>query len=168
MMELVQRYYATERHTAMVAIGTGVVLILLSLVLWRASSAAALARGMAYVFLVAGLFQFGAGFGYSIVVSNRAQEVKEIYSSHTERDIKWQEAARMERVVKSGYIGGLVTYTVLLLVGLALLLLSIDAPTRKGVALALMIVGVLGHSVEAFSMQANRQYLKAVETQITS
>ncbi|MES2262587.1 MAG: hypothetical protein V4724_29025 [Pseudomonadota bacterium] len=168
MMELIQRYYAAERQTAMVATGIAVVLILISLLLWRTSSAASLARGVSYVFLVAGLFQSAAGFGYSIVAGNRSQQAAKVYSGHAERDIRQQETARMKGVVKSGYIGGLVTYTALLLVGFVLLLLSVDASARKGVALALMVVGVLGLCVEAFSMQANRQYLTAVEARSIS
>ncbi|WP_322014895.1 hypothetical protein [Paraburkholderia sp. J12] len=164
MIELMQRYYAAERHTAMGAMAVGIALMLLSLLLWKTASTGSLARGMAYVFIVAGLFQFGAGVGYSVVVKARAEEAVLFYSGHDERDIKREETARMERVIKSSFVGGLVTYTVLLLFGLALLLLSIDAPTRKGVALALMIVGVLGHCIEAFSMQENRQYLMTIET----
>jgi vacuolar-type H+-ATPase subunit I/STV1 len=167
MMELIQRYYTAERHTAMLAIGIGVLLILMALILWPASAAASLARGMAYVFLVAGLFQTGAGLGYAVVVGNRSQEAAQVYSARVERDIKQLETARMEALVKSGYIGGLAMYTGLLLSGLVLLLLSVDAPTRKGVALALMIVGVLGCCLEAYSMRANRQYLQAVAARTT-
>lgn len=166
MMELILGYYAGERHTAILAMGIGAVLLLLALVLWRTSSGVSLARGMVHVFLIAGLFQVVAGFGYSMVVNKRVHEAEQSYSGHTEHDIKQQEIARMRRVIKSGYRGGLVAYTALILVGIALLLLSIDVPARKGIALALLIVGVLGHCVEAFSMQANRQYLKVVETRL--
>ncbi|MNR77820.1 hypothetical protein D3C72_85030 [compost metagenome] len=168
MMELIQRYYAAERHTAMLAIAIGLALILISLALSRTASAATLTRGMVYVFLVAGLLQSAAGLSYFVVVGKRAQEATKVYAAQAEHDIKQQESTRLERVLKSGYIGGLAMYTALLLIGLALLLLSHDAPTRKGMALALMIIGVLGHGLEAYSMQANQQYLKTVVSQITS
>lgn len=166
MMELIRGYYAGERYTATVAMGIGAVLLLLSLFLWRSASGASLARGMVHVFVLAGLFQLAAGFGYFVVVGNRAQEAVKIYSGYSEQKIRQQETARMEGVIKSGYRGGLVAYTALIVIGLTMLLLSIDVPARKGVALALLIVGVLGHCVEAFSMQANRQYLSAVENRL--
>jgi surface polysaccharide O-acyltransferase-like enzyme len=87
----------------------------------------------------------------------------EFMRGYAEGDIQQQETTRMQKVVKSSFTGGLVTYTVLVLLGVALVLASHDAPTRKGIALALMMVGVLGHCVETFSMQANRHYLEVIE-----
>jgi hypothetical protein len=167
MMELIQRYYVAERHTALVAIAIGVVLVLLALFLWRASPGPSIPRGMAHVFLVAALFQIGAGSVYTLTVNNRAAAAAKSYSGYSEHDIKQKETARMEHVVKTGFRNGLVIYTLLVVTGLGMLLLSLDEPGRKGVALALMVVGVLGHSVEAFSLQANRQYLHAVEAQLS-
>ena len=60
--------------------------------------------------------------------------------------------------------GGLATFTALILIGLLLVFLSNDAAARKGVALALMIAGVIGHCTEAFSMQRNRQYIEQVSS----
>jgi hypothetical protein len=167
MMELIQRYYAVERHAALVAIGIGVVLAVLALFLWRTSSVPSLARGMAHVFLITALFQIGAGFVYTLTVNSRAAGVAKTYSDDTEHSIKQKETTRMEHVVKSGFRNGLVIYTALVVTGLVLLLLSMDVPGRKGMALALM-VGVFGHCVEAFSMQANRHYLQTVLAQPVS
>ena len=168
MMDLIQQYYGAERNTALVAIAAGAVMLLLSLFLWRTAPAASLARGMISVFLIAGLFHFGAGTRYAQVVNNRAQEAAKLYSTHTERDIKHQEADRMARVVDSSFNRGLAIYAALVLGGLALLFLSIDLSARKGMALALMVVGVLGLCIESFSMQSNRHYLHAVEAQPVS
>ncbi|HEY4884034.1 MAG TPA: hypothetical protein VII08_10360 [Myxococcales bacterium] len=52
----------------------------------------------------------------------------------------------------------------MILIGLLLVFLSNDAAARKGVALALMIAGVIGHCTEAFSMQRNRQYIEQVSS----
>lgn len=163
MIELIQRYYSGERHTALVAMVMGVGLLLVALLLWRNSAVVSLPRGLAHVFLIAGLFYSCAGFGYTFVASNRAVQATQRYSGHSESDIKQQETTRMRQVLRSSFNGGLVIHTLLILGGLGLLVLSMDVPTRKGVALALMVIGVLGHCVEAFSMQFNRQYLQAVE-----
>ncbi len=160
MMELLQRYYGAGRQ---MALGIGIALSLLSLILLRSSAIASLARGMAYVLVIAGIFQATAGFGYTAIVTSRAADAVRMYSGYMEGDIKQQETTRMQKVLKSSFTGGFVTYTSLLLCGVILVFASHGAPTWKGVALALMIVGVLGHSIEAFSMQANHHYLDAVE-----
>lgn len=164
MMELVQRYYVGERHTALAALGIGLALVLIALALWRTSGVTSLARGMAYVLFIAGTLQATAGLSYAIVTGNRSTAAVRMYSGHTEEDVQQRESNRMRKVLSSSYTGGLVTYTVLLLFGVVLVFASRNAPTWKGVALALMVVGVLGHCVEAFSMQANRRYLANIET----
>lgn len=164
MMEIVQQYYAAERQFALWCLGIGIALVLLSLILWRTSAAPSLASGMAYALLIAGIFQAVAGAGYIVLVNSRATEAAKTYRGQSEAEIKQQEVARMRKVLKSGYAGGLVTYTALLLLGVALVFVSDGAPRWKGVASGLLIVGGLGHCIEAFSMQANRQYLQAIET----
>ncbi|THF56541.1 hypothetical protein [Pseudothauera rhizosphaerae] len=163
MMEMVQQYYANERQFALFGIGMGAVLSILAAALWRASAAASLGTGMAYVLLVAGLLQAAASFSYVMIVDRRAEDAAKTYLLQLESEVKRDELVRMQKVFSSGYTGALATYTALLFVGVALVFLAINVPIWKGVALGLMIVGVIGHGVEAFSMQANRDYKAAVE-----
>jgi hypothetical protein len=164
MLELVERYYAAERQTALVGLAAGLALVALALLLWRASASASLARGLACALLVAGLLQGAASAGYAAMLPGRSAAAMRVYSGRAEEDIRRQEVARMRRVLASGYSGALVTFTALLAFGVVLAFASHGAPVRKGIALALMIAGVLGHMVEALSMQQNREYLEQVET----
>lgn len=161
-MELVQNYYANERQFALFGVGMGTVLSIVGAVLWRTSATASLGTGMAYVLLIAGILQAAASFSYVVIVDRRTEDAR-TYQAHSENNVKAQELARMQNVLKSGYTGALVTYTTLLLIGVALVFFAINVPLWKGVALGLMIVGVIGHGIEAFSMQTNRDYKEAVE-----
>lgn len=168
MLELIQRYYDTERHAAMVSVAMGVALLVLAAGLCRTSTSPSLARGMAGVFLAAGLLQASAGSAYAVVASQRAQAAATLHAGAGERQIARQERDRMARVLGSGFTGGVATYTTLLLAGLALVLSFAALPTRKGLGLALMVVGSLGHCLEAFSMQANRRHLDHVVSWLAS
>ncbi len=163
MIELVQRYYTAEKHSALMGLGFGLVLMVVAVVLWRTSAAATLTRGMAYALLFAGVLQAATGGGYAATVSSRVTEATSAYSGRGDDEVKAQEVTRMQGVLSSGYIGGLTAFTAMLLIGLALVFISNEVPTRKGIGLALMVVGVLGHHVEAFSMQKNRQYFEDVQ-----
>ena len=161
MIELVLQYYDSERRTALVAMGIGIVFLITTWALWQTSSLGTLSRGIAHVFLIAALFQLDAGFVYTRLVSSRATAAGKSYASASEHDITQHEIVRMSRIVKSGFIRGLLAYSALVLGGLALLVLS-DSAARHGAGLALLIVGVLGLCVETFSMQSNRGYLSAL------
>jgi hypothetical protein len=164
MLKLVERYYAAERQTALVGLTAGLALIVVALLLWLASASASLARGLACALLVAGLLQGATSAGYVAMLRGRSAAAMAAYSGSAEEDIQRQEVARMRRVLGSGYSGALATFTALLAFGVVLAFVSHGAPVRKGIALALMIAGVLGLTVEAFSMQKNREYLVQVET----
>ena len=164
MIEIVLQYYANERQFALVGVGIGVVLVILAAILWRTSEVASLGAGMAYFLMIAGMLQATASFSYMRLVNRRAELVAKTYVGQSEAEIKRQELVRMHRVLKSGYTGALVTYSAFLLIGAALVFIAGDVPIWKGVALALMIVGVIGHCIEAFSMQENRQYLHEVDS----
>ncbi len=166
MIEAVQQYYEAEWHFAMLCTGIGVVLVLLSLLLWRTAGKASLSRGMAYVLLAAGVFQAGTSFGYSKIVEKRSAEAKSISSPLPDREIRQAEILRMKEVFRSGYTGALLLDGALLLSGVVLVFLPQRRPTRTGVALALMSVGVLGFCIEAYSIHANRQYLRSVISQL--
>jgi hypothetical protein len=162
MLDVVRSYYAGERQTALVGVGSGVALLVLALILWRASAAASIGRGMACALLVVGALHAVASGGYAAMLPGREAATLEVYAGRSDGDVKQREIARVEGVLGSGYAGGIALFTALVLVGVALVLVSHELPVRKGVALALMIAGVLGHCTEAFSMQKNHRYLDRV------
>lgn len=166
MIELVQNYYANERQFALFGVGMGAVLSILGVVLWRASATASLGTGMAYVLLIAGILQAAASLSYVMIVDRRTEDAAKIYLVHSESETKAQELVRMQKVLKSGYTGALATYTTFLLIGVVLVFFAMNIPIWKGVALGLMIVGVIGHGIEAFSMQTNRDYKESVKAYV--
>lgn len=162
MRDLVQSYYAGERQTALLALGVGAALLLLASILWRASAPTSIARGMAWALLAFGALHAIASGGYVAMLPGREAATLAVYAGQPDGDVKQHEVARLEGVLASGFVGGLVLHTALVLVGVTLALVSHELPARKGVALALMIAGVLGHCTEAFSMEKNRRYLDRV------
>lgn len=164
MLELVQRYYATERQIALLGAATGILLLLAALLLWRGVAASSPFRGMAYALLISGLLLAGSGFSYASLAGKRAPAAMAAYAAQPEEQIRQQEVTRMEKVLASAYIGGLATFSAMLLIGLVLIFTVPATSPWKGVALALMISGVLGHCLEANSMYLNRQYLQALQS----
>jgi uncharacterized membrane protein YraQ (UPF0718 family) len=94
MNDLIRNYYFGESATALLAASLGVFLLVSSLALFRIASRATMQRGMAYVFLVAGLFFGLTGGGYTRVVQQRmlAHEIKAHAGSETKeaRSSAWK------------------------------------------------------------------------------
>ena len=163
MMELVLQYYDGERRTALIAIGVGVVYLVLATALWQMSIETSFPRGMARVFLIAAVFLLSAGGIYTRVVNSRMQTARKTYSNVAESQIRQSETARMSPLVKSGFIRGLLAWATAFVVGITMFMRA-TAPVRSGVGMALILVGALGLCLEALSMQGNRRYLHSIET----
>jgi fructose-1,6-bisphosphatase/inositol monophosphatase family enzyme len=163
MLELVQRYYATERHTAFLGTAIGVTLLLAAFLLWRGTAATSLFRGTAYALVVSGLLLTSSSLGYAVMTGKRAPVAVATYAGQSNDQIRVEEVRRMEKVLGSGYAGGLAVFTAMLLIGLVLIFTTADASPWKGVALALLITGAAGHCLEANSRSVNRQYLQAIQ-----
>jgi hypothetical protein len=161
MSDLIRDYYVGERMTALLAACLGVFLLASSLVLFRVAPRSTVQRGIAYVFLVAGLFFALTGGGYARVVQQRrlAHDVR----SHLDSETKQAEIVRMDGVLKSSYRGALRMFTTLLCAGLVVACFSKGFPLRQGIAVGLILFGALGHTTEAISMRKNREYLKRVQ-----
>ncbi|WP_261540454.1 hypothetical protein [Burkholderia multivorans] len=164
MMEVVQAYYANERQFALLGIGIGALLAILGAVLWRTSAVASLGTGMACVLLIAGSLQATASYTYVTMVDRRAEEAAKSYLAQTDAAIRDREVARMRKVLASGYTGALMLNTIFVLVGIGLVFFAMNVPVWKGVALGLMMIGIVGHGIEAFSMQTNRNYKESLKT----
>ncbi|MRW84959.1 hypothetical protein GJ698_12800 [Pseudoduganella sp. FT26W] len=163
MLELVQRYYVSERHLAFLGGAIGIALLLGAFLLWRGAGVPALFRGMAYALAVCGLLLAGSGFGYAAMTGNKASAAAAAYAGQSDSQIRQQEVQRLEKVLATGYIGGLATFTAMLLIGLILIFTAQDSSPWKGVALALLITGALGHCIEAHSRFVNQRYLQAIQ-----
>jgi hypothetical protein len=164
MLELVQRYYATERQIAFLGAATGILLLVVAFLLWRGVAAASPFRGMAYALVMTGLLLGGSGLSYASIAGKRAPAAVAAYATQSDQQIRQQEVTRMEKVLASAYIGGLATFTAMLLIGLVLIFMASPTSPWKGVALALMLTGALGHCLEANSMYLNRQYLQTLQS----
>jgi hypothetical protein len=160
MNDLIRDYYLGERATALLAMSLGMMLLLSSIVLFRISPRVSVQRGMAYVLLVGGLFFALSGGGYGYVVQQRmhAHEIK----ARAGNEMREAEVVRMESVLKSSYSGALRMFTTLLCAGLLVACFSKGFPVRQGVAVGLIVFGLVGHTTEALSMRKNRDYLKRV------
>lgn len=166
MLELVQRYYATERQLAFLGATAGIVLLLAAFLLWRGAATTPLFKGMAYALVVAGLLLAGSGLGYAAVTGKRAPAALAAYAGQSAEHIRQQEKTRMAKVLASGYTGGLATFTAMLLMGLVLIFMVHDASPWKGVGLALLVTGALGHCLEANSRFINQRYLQTIQAAV--
>lgn len=119
-------------------------------------------RGMARVFLGTGLFQVIAGLGYAYHATKRMHRAIMLYSKRDDPEIRRQEITRMHKVLKSGYTGGIIIYISIFLYGLIVMLSSSATVTKEGMAIALMVVGIVGLGIEYLSYTANRQYLREI------
>lgn len=160
MNDLIRNYYLSERATALLALSLGILLLAGCVVLFRSAPRVSMQRGMAYVFVVGGLFFALTGGGYGYVVQQRmhAHEIKAQAGSETRE----AEVVRMEGVLRSSYGGALRMFTTLLCAGLLVACFSKGFPVRQGVAAGLIVFGLVGHTTEALSMRKNRDYLKRV------
>jgi hypothetical protein len=161
MNDLIGSYYLGERGTAFLTMFLGVFLLVGSLAMFRIGPRKSVQHGMAYVFLVGGLFFGLTGGVYSRVVQQRmlAHDAKPNLISET----KHAEMIRMEGVLKSSYRGALIIFTTLICAGLLVACFSKGFPVRRGIAVGLIVFGSAGHTIEAISMHENREYLKRVQ-----
>lgn len=160
MKEHILQYYASEKQGAAWGIALGVVFIAVAVWLWRTAGNASLQRGLGYALLSAGALIVLATLITVVYNNRRIRHTKEMpVASNT--DLQRAEVSRMEKVMATAYIGGLVTFSVAAVVGIAFLTLA-QKQFQKGVGLGLLLFGLLGVGAELFSMKRNRQYLEEI------
>ncbi|WP_394846717.1 hypothetical protein LZC95_04540 [Pendulispora brunnea] len=168
MHEMVLQYYDAERASGLIGMEVGLGLAVLGLVFWSQCDSATLGRGMAYGFVVFGVLLALVSGRYAWIVERRARDESVMFAEQSEAAVAWRELARVEKVLRTSYTVPLAAFTALIAVGVVVALLSNQAPARKGVALAFMIVGVLGHTLEARSLERNQAYLGRVRASVAS
>lgn|GEM_PF-5492396 len=160
MNDLIRNYYLGERATALLAMSLGMLLLVGSLILFRLAPRVSVQWGIAYVFVVGGLFFALSGGGYGYVVQQRmiAHDIK----AHAGSETREAEIVRVEGLLQSSYRGALRTFTALICAGLLVACFSKGLSVRQGIVMGLIVFGSVGHTTEAISMHKNRDYLKRV------
>ena len=160
MKEHILQYYTSEKQGAAWGIALGLIFIAVAIWLWRTAGNASLQRGLGYTLLGAGALIVLVTIITVFYNNRRILHTKEMpVASNT--DLQRSEVSRMEKVMATAYIGGLVTFSVAAIAGIALLAFA-QKLLLKGVGLGLLLFGLLGIGVELFSMKRNRQYLEEV------
>jgi len=163
MTELILGYYQGEKNTALIALAIGIAFLLLTVVLffvWYKSDQ--LIKGLAWTFLVAGLFWTLAGVGGINYAGKKVQEVQTL--NHSDTELRNAEVERMEKVFETGlaYRVAMIMFSGLIIVGLIIILINPTNLVLKGVALGMLIFGAVGHTTEVFSMRKNKAYQEKV------
>jgi len=160
MKEHILQYYASEKQGATWGIALGATFIVIAIGLWRTAGDTSLQRGLGYALSSAGALIVLATTVTVFYNNRRILHTREMpVASNT--DLQRSEVSRMEKVMATAYIGGLVTFSVAAVVGIAFLTLA-QNQLKKGVGLGLLLIGLLGVGVELFSMKRNRQYLEEI------
>lgn len=160
MKEHVFRYYTGEFYLALAGSVIGLVLLLLTGLLW--DSGYSLNRGLSLVFLGG-----GAVFTivFAVIARQHKQKIKEIDHVRTlnDRAMKRAEVSRLEDRMDYSYMGALIVLSVAVIIGLILSIASWDQLVLKGIGFGLLIVGSLGYVTEAISMKRSLAYLKEIK-----
>lgn len=161
MIEYIIQYYQSERNTALIATVIGILFVLSAFVLPKYFGNDKLIKGLSYAFWGASLFFLAAGISVAIHNTRKTEEMKLL--SQTNLELQQSESKRMELVIKDGYHSALILFSTLVVVGLVVVLISSN-DLWKGIGLGLLIIGTVGHSTEAFSMQKNKAYLQKIQS----
>ncbi len=160
MKEYILQYYTSEKQGAIWGIVLGVVFIAAAVWLWHAAGSASLQRGLGHALLATGALIVVATIVTAVHNNRRISQTKEMpVVSNT--DLRRSEVSRMEKVMATAYIGGLVIFSMAAVTGVALLTL-VQKQSLKGVGLGLFLFGLIGIGAELFSMKRNRQYLEEI------
>jgi hypothetical protein len=163
MIELILGYYQGEKNTALIALGIGILFLLLTAFLFFAHyKTDQLVKGLVWAFLVAGLFWTLAGVGATNYAGKKIADTQQL--SHNETDLRASEVERMEKVFTTGvaYKVAMIMFSGLIVIGLIIILINPSNLILKGVALGMLIFGTVGHTTEVFSMRKNQSYYNNV------
>lgn len=161
MKEEIINYYLSEKQWSTYGLWIAIVVVTLSIILWRTSVVYSLQRGLSYTLAVAGLL-FITATGLTIRHNNqRIAQAKQIIGQ-SDRVLQQQETTRMQGVMKNAYKAGLASFSIALITGIVLLLV-LKTPMNRGIALGVLLFGAYGLMVETLSMRLNRAYLEQVK-----
>jgi len=160
MKEYILQYYASEKQGAVWGIALGIVVMAVAVWLWRRPGNPGLQQGMGYALLGAGTLIVLATL-VTVVYNNRRILHTKAMPVASNIDLQRSEVSRMEKVMATAYIGGLVTFSVAAAFGMGLLTLA-QKQIVKGIGMGLLLFGLLGMGAEMLSMKRNRRYLEEI------
>lgn len=164
--QLVYGYFASERETALTGGVVGIICVVAAFILWARAGMAPFHRGLAYPLLIAGVLLIGACTIYASTVERRGVSLVAEYLQKSVEESLALEEARMSDVAKHGYNGAFAIFTMSIVGGAAMLFFYFGAPFRKGIACGLVVVGLMGFTLEGFSLHKNRQYLQTLRSEV--
>ncbi|HRH69147.1 MAG TPA: hypothetical protein PLB89_06555 [Flavobacteriales bacterium] len=151
-----QEYYKGERLGAIWFAVVGVVLLLLSLFIWKQSPPVSMGRGLLIPLLCVGLGGTIAGPLLLRTNNDRLVRLPQEYSLDPQAFIE-KETVRLEQVGR-WWLPLKLIWTVLIIVGLVLAFMG-TTPYWKGLGLGLLLIGALGHVVDGFAHERANIYL---------
>lgn len=149
-------YYTTEsKHGLYIGSLSGSVLIIASFVAWKFSIGTSMYRGLTLPLLIGGFLFLVGGF-YAFHTARKEEGVKvELYNTSTSRFFS-SEAKKVESIKKQ-WLPIQVFWSLILLAGIFIFYYT-TKHYFTGVALGVLIIGVMGHIEEFISFQHNEKY----------
>jgi|GEM_PF-1504389 len=160
MKEQIINYYSNEKQWSTYGLLIAIGLLIVSVLLWKTAGIQTLQRGLACAIgIMAVLFIFAASL--TINHNNKRIAKAQQISVNDEVLLKQLETERMEEVMRNAYTMALITFSVALVIGVALLVV-VKAPLTKGIAWGLVLFGIYGLLMESISMRKNWVHLEEV------
>ncbi|WP_114937641.1 hypothetical protein [Mucilaginibacter endophyticus] len=158
LQKMINYYQGETRHGFLVSI-TGIFLIGIALIGRKFINPVSIFRGFLIPFIVGGLFLGIAGAASGIFTKKSFKERMTSYQQDRSAFFK-TEVSKVQKIHKS-WLGTRTAWTMVGFAGLALLLLA-KKNYLMGVGLGILLFGLIGHVIEAFSFHRNEIYRDAV------
>ena len=162
--EFMQRYFASEKQTALLNMSLGLAMIVAATVLRRWSVAGSFRRGVAYPMIVAGLLLSSLACAYFFTMNQRSTSIARGYTDLPVAEATSRETARLERVVNHSYTGAFWICGVLIASGVAIGSVRGLSSIRGGIAFGLELAAVLVTASEVYSKQKNTRFLTELQS----
>lgn|GEM_PF-2188580 len=165
MAKTIEHYYTSEKAaTSIYILFAGLILLCGTIALWRWGLPSSVAKGMLWPIGILTVLTLGSGiigtFQLAQEVHPSVPKVSE-YRQEPEKFLQ-NEVNRVEEIRK-GWVWWRLLWTLFLLVAIGMIFVQ-PSNLRLGIAIGLMIIGIMGHLGEAFSYERNESYaLKIIQ-----
>ena len=163
LIAFIHRYFASEKHTALINVSLGVAMIIAAVALRRWSVDISFQKGVAYPLISVGLFLMLAAGAFFFVINWRATSLISSYKKLPEVEARSQETARLSRIVTHSYKSMFWICGAMITVGIPMGFMSSQSLFRRGVAFGLVLVSLLIIMSELYSKQKNIQFLREIQ-----
>ncbi len=158
-LDHLRTYYAGERSGALLLGIVGVPLLAIAMLVWRTSLPASVGRGLAIPLLLFGLFSVSVGFPLAYAGQKRLEENSRQYMEHREEFLA-REIPHMEGV-RARWLYVRIVWTLIAASGIVTIFAARKG-TWLGVGAGLLLLGAIGHLLEAVSYERNERYTTEV------